>query len=215
MSWLGEKKRTARLAHVGDEKDAITAHVDRIVKKNVLPQKLVEDWKPLKFRNAEYAREEVEQVEAEKERQQREDEHAEQQLTEIWTRRWRKKSGESWWTKTIQVMGILLKRFWITATRTKTGVKSIRCDSWATGRQGPMVHGRGSAGNGTRDGGRVRGREREGGASQARPTRRREKSPREKQERRSEKGRQVEGAVMSQRTIAKRNFGIFAEILTE
>ena len=47
-----------RLAHVGDEKDVITAHVDRIVKKNVLPQRLVEDWKPLKFRNAEYAREE-------------------------------------------------------------------------------------------------------------------------------------------------------------
>ena len=59
MNWLGEKKRTARLAHVGDEKDVITAHVDRIVKKNVLPQKLVEDWKPLKFRNAEYAREDI------------------------------------------------------------------------------------------------------------------------------------------------------------
>ncbi len=29
------------------------------------------DWKPLKFRNAEYAREEVEQVEGEEERQQR------------------------------------------------------------------------------------------------------------------------------------------------
>ena len=45
------------------------------MKKIVLPQKLVENWKPLKFRNA---REEVEQVEGEEERQQREDELAEQ-----------------------------------------------------------------------------------------------------------------------------------------
>ena len=83
MSWLGEKKRTARLAHVGDEKDIITAHADRIVKKNVLPKDLVEKWNPLRFENADYVREEVEQVEGDEEREQRENKMAQQAEREL------------------------------------------------------------------------------------------------------------------------------------
>lgn len=134
VSWLGEKRRTARLAHVGDEKDVITAHVDRIVKKNVLPQKLVEDWKPLKFRNAEYAREEVEQVEGEEERQQREDELAEQvdrDLDPEVAQEVERKLVDQ--LKTIQTTDTLLKRSWIIVTTTKMGVESTRYDSRATG----------------------------------------------------------------------------------
>ena len=50
-SWLGEKKRTARLAHVGDENDSIIAHVDRIVKKNTVPDRLLLAWKPFLMKN--------------------------------------------------------------------------------------------------------------------------------------------------------------------
>ena len=74
--WLSDKKRTAELGHVGEENDTITAHVDRIVKINTLPKELVEQWKPLKLNLAGYNEREVEQVESEEDRLEREDKMA-------------------------------------------------------------------------------------------------------------------------------------------
>jgi hypothetical protein len=83
QNWLGEKRRTATLGHVGNEKDTITAHVDRIVKKNMLPERLVEAWKPLRLNGVKYDKAEVERVELEEEREEREDELAEKVEREL------------------------------------------------------------------------------------------------------------------------------------
>ena len=74
--WLSDKKRTAELSHVEEERDTIIAHVDRIVKINTLPKELLVQWKPLKLKLAGYNESEVEQAESEEERLAREDEMA-------------------------------------------------------------------------------------------------------------------------------------------
>ena len=50
--WLQDTKRTAELAHKGEEEDRIVAHVDRIVPKRSLPQRLIDSWKPIKLEMA-------------------------------------------------------------------------------------------------------------------------------------------------------------------
>jgi hypothetical protein len=42
-------------------RDTITAHVDRIVKKSMLPERLVEAWKPLRLNGVKYDKAEVEE----------------------------------------------------------------------------------------------------------------------------------------------------------
>ena len=104
-SWLGEKKRTARLAHVGDENDSIIAHVDRIVKKGTLPDRLLIAWKPFMMRIAEYNEAEVSQVERKMSA------WNERMRWQRWwitssIRRWRRSCRRSWWTRTNRMTGI-------------------------------------------------------------------------------------------------------------
>jgi RNase H-like domain found in reverse transcriptase/Integrase zinc binding domain/Integrase core domain/Zinc knuckle len=50
--WLHNNKRVAELSHEQDEKDRIKVHVDRMVLKKDLPNKLRDEWKPLRMKPA-------------------------------------------------------------------------------------------------------------------------------------------------------------------
>ena len=51
--WLHGAKRAAVLGHESEPNDEIVAHVDRMVRKKDVPQKLKDAWKPIKLKLAE------------------------------------------------------------------------------------------------------------------------------------------------------------------